>query len=215
MIIASDLEGTLTTSATWKGVASYLKLNGKTTEYRIFLLLHLPVIPIARIGLIEDQAFKNWWMRDMTRFLKGMSSSEISTLAEWIVENELWINRREDVIAELERHSKKGNQVILLSGAWQPVLEAFASRIGAVALGTPLEMVDGKATGRLAAPMNTGKTKIASLQRYLRHLNIDAAYGDTGPDIPMLEISKKPVAVYPDKKLRTTATARGWRILEA
>ena len=42
---------------------------------------------------------------------------------------------------------------------------------------------------------------------------IVAAYGDTLSDLPMMEMSEQPVAVYPDAKLRRVAEERGWRIV--
>jgi len=44
---------------------------------------------------------------------------------------------------------------------------------------------------------------------------IVAAYGNTISDLPMLEMSEQPVAVYPDAKLRRVAERRGWRVMPA
>ncbi len=215
MIIASDLEGTLTNGSTWKAIGRYLEANGKKAQYRLFFTLHLIGIPLVRAKLLDDQVFRNWWMTDLTGFLKGTTVQDLENLAQWVVENELWPNRRVDVVGELEKHARDGHIVILSSGTWQPVLEVFARRIGAVALGTPLEIVSNRATGRLLSPMNTGPRKAASLSKYLQDKHLDAAYGDTHADIPMLELSATPVAVYPDEQLQKIAVARGWRILTA
>ena len=64
-----------------------------------------------------------------------------------------------------------------------------------------------------SAVLDTGKEKVASLRQYLRDNPLDSAYGDTSADLPMLELSQKPVAVCPDPKLHEEAVKRGWRIL--
>jgi phosphoserine phosphatase len=215
MIFASDLEGTLSTGSTWKAVARYLNEHGFKSQYRVFLALHLPPYPLAKVGLIDDQAYRNWWMKDLTMFLKGFDTARINDLADYVVAHELWPNRRVNVVAELEQHTRDGHEVILSSGTYQPVLENFARRIGAVALGTPLEMVDGKSTGKLGAPMNTGKVKAATLTRYLNGRTLDGAYGDTHADVPMLELCNTPVAVAPDNRLSRVAALRGWRVVTA
>ncbi len=42
---------------------------------------------------------------------------------------------------------------------------------------------------------------------------MDAAYGDTWADIPLLEHADRPIAVYPDAPLKAAALERGWEIL--
>lgn len=93
------------------------------------------------------------------------------------------------------------------------MLEAFARRIGAEAVGTPLEFSGGRATGRLAGAVNTGNTKAKRLSERLGAGELLAAYGDTLADLPMLALAETPVAVRPDTRLKEEALGRGWRVL--
>jgi phosphoserine phosphatase len=43
---------------------------------------------------------------------------------------------------------------------------------------------------------------------------IIAAYGDTLSDLPMLEMSENPIAIYPDAGLRKLAESRGWQMID-
>ena len=70
---------------------------------------------------------------------------------------------------------------------------------------------NGRFTGKLARDFNVGERKRVSLRPFGRDCKIYAAYGDTLSDVPLLERSKNPVAVYPDEPLRQTALERGWR----
>jgi HAD superfamily phosphoserine phosphatase-like hydrolase len=215
-VVAADLEGTLTRGQTWKGIGRYLTTHGYRLNYRLFYFKHLPGAILARRGWVDWSIFSGRWITDLLRLFKGFSEAQFTEMVEWVLDNETWGQRREDVVAELEKLRGQGHRLVIVSGAYQPVVEAFAKRLGgASAIGTPLEVVNGKLTGRLAEAMNTGESKVHKLRDFLGGMPLIAAYGDTLPDVSMLEMSQSPVAVYPDEGLRAAAHTRGWRILES
>lgn len=213
-IVASDLEGTLTAGATWKGIGRYLQQNGRAAAYNAFFLPRLPGALLAMAHIISKERYRDKWMRDMLALLRGWSTDQISAMAEWVVEHELWPQRRTHVLAELEAHQTAGARVVITSGAYAPIIEVFARRVGAEAIGTAIEMKDGAVTGRMS-PANTGALKAQQLQTYLAGARLHAAYGDTAADIPMLEMAAVPTAVHPDGPLQQIAVQKGWRILRA
>lgn len=215
MIVASNLEGTLTTGETWKGVARYLREHGRAFSYRAFFLARLPRALAAKAGMADGQTFRDAFMADLAGFFRGLDPSELNRIAGWVVEEELWPGRREGVLAELEGHRRAGRRVVLAAGTYQPVLEAFTRRIGAEAMGMPLEISGGRATGRIVGPMNTGYAKARRLRGRVGAQRLVTAYGDTLADLPMLKLSAEPVAVRPDPRLREEALKRGWRVLAA
>lgn len=101
---------------------------------------------------------------------------------------------------------------MLVSGTYQPVLEAFAARLNAEAIGSPLEVVNGKLTGRLSGPINVGTQKVSSLKA-AGISSLEAAFGDTLPDTAMLEMARVPIVIPTDAKLEKLAFKRGWRVL--
>ena len=218
VIVASDLEGTLTTGETWRGVARYLRRERDrrtAVRYWAFFAARTPGIVLARRGLGDEQALRLRWMRDLARFFRGDDAATLARLAEWVVERELWPQRREGVLAELATHRAAGRRVILVSGTYQPVLDAFARRIDAEAIVTPLELHQGRATGRLAGSVNNDAAKVASLRPLLGTATLFAAYGDTPADVPMLELSDAATVVGENAHLRAVAVQRGWRVLGA
>lgn len=212
--VAADLEGTLTTAETWRAVAAHLRRTGRRGAYRRFLLPRLPLVALARLGLIDRQQFRDRWITDLARLLRGTSVEEMERLAEHIVEQELWPARRQAVVDALAAQRTEGRTVILCSGTYQPVLDAFARRLAAEALGTPMATDGGILTGRLETPPNTGPRKAERLAAALAGRRLVAAYGDSLADAPMLAESDDPVAVYPEPGLRQLAEERGWRVLE-
>ena len=211
--VASDLEGTLTTGETWKGVGRYMRRHGRGLAYRAFLLSRLPGVLAAKVGLADRQAVRDSFIVGLARLFRGLPRAQIEGMAEWVVEKELWPKRREMVLREVEAHAEAGRQVVLAAGGYQPVLDAFARRIEAEAVGTPLEFSNGEATGGLLGDVNTGPAKAERLREFLGTGELRVAYGDTMADVGMLVLSENPVAVCPDPGLRKKASEEGWRIL--
>lgn len=213
-MIAADLEGTLTTGETWRGVGRYVVgVLGHRAEYALFIVTHYPVAYLAKFGLVDRQRFKDRWLADLVGLLRGLSAQELAHMARWVVDHELWPGRRIGVLAELEAKVREGKRVILASGTLEPLLEEFARRLGAEAIGTPLEVKDGRVTGRILGN-NSGARKAERLRERIGAEPVEAAYGDTESDLPMLELAAAPVAVHPEARLRAVALSRGWRILE-
>ena len=212
-IIAVDAEGTLTTGETWQAVGQYLVANGRGRAYRIFFFTHLWGALLVKARLLPKPWYRDRWMAGLARLFTGWDEPRIRRMAEWVFERELWPLRRPSLVAELAAHRQQGADLILCSAMYEPLLETFAERLGARALGTRLEIAGGVATGRIDGPVNAGRAKADRLRAATGSDRIAVAYGDTVSDLPMLELSTAPVAVHPDAGLRKVAVSRGWRIV--
>ncbi|MBX3084987.1 MAG: HAD-IB family hydrolase [Anaerolineae bacterium] len=214
MIVASDFDGTLTAGEMWRGVAQYVSEHGRGLRLWLFMLPKLSRRLLTRVGIGDALKLRSAFMEQLPSVTAGFTMDQVRDLAKWVVDNELWPKRRQAVIAELARHQQEGKRVIVISGAYQPILEEFARRINAEAIGTPLEVVDGKLSGRLSGALNVGNAKADRLRDALNGDVLELAYGDTQNDIPMLIMGNSAVAVNPDSGLRALATVKGWRIIE-
>jgi phosphoserine phosphatase len=168
---------------------------------------------MVKMGLMAEQPYKEQWLEDLARLLKGYTQADLNRMGEWVVEHEMWPQRRQDVIDELKGYTAMGHRVIIASATYSPVLGAFARRLEISEwLGTPFQMSDGRATGRFEGVMNTGQRKLECLLDYTGRPP-DLAFGDTPADIPLLAASQQPVATYPDTALLAHAREKGWRII--
>jgi phosphoserine phosphatase len=220
-IIVSDMDGTLSTAETWRGVLAWVVANHPSRAARRFVGVRLPQVALHKAGLLDKEAFRHRWLRDQAGLLRGLPGDRLAEMGEWVVEAHLWPARRHaavDALTEAVREARASDpatEVVLATGGYQPVGDAFAARVGAdLALGTPLEMRDGVATGRLSARTQSGEQKAAAIVARAAGREIVAAFGDTGADIPMLALARRAVAVAPDRALRRAAVERGWEILE-
>lgn len=215
--VATDLEGTLSSGEAWRGIAAYLKTHGRARDHQLFFAAHFVPALLARVNLLDKQSFRNQWLVDQAKLLRGYAQPELDVLADWVVENELWAKQRTQVLAELRKHHDAGCTVIIATGAYEPVANAFARRMGltrTLVLSTPLEMANGRATGNFAGEIGVDALKARRVRSAIGAGQLIAAYGDTAPDAPMLEMSAQPVAVSPDAPLQKIALARGWRVMQ-
>jgi HAD superfamily phosphoserine phosphatase-like hydrolase len=214
-IVAADMEGTLSAGVTWRGLRDYLRAHGRASAYRTFFWRNLFAVLRYRLGLGNTQQFREDWIVGVLGLYAGFSEAEFAEAGEWVIARELWPLRRQAVLAELAEHRAQGRRVVLASGMFQPLLALWAQRLGAEAYGTPLEWVDGRLTGRVAEPFNTGERKAETVRGVLAEsgARLVAAYGDTWSDRFMLQMAEEATAVLPDKQLRQLAQTNQWRII--
>ncbi|MCK4489228.1 MAG: HAD family phosphatase [Anaerolineales bacterium] len=212
-IVVSDIEGTLTTGSSWKAFQRYYLTYLNPWAYRFFILRWLPRYPLVKAGILDREKAMTEWMRREINLLKGFSPDEFNEVAEWIVENEMWSQRRAYMVKELEKFKGSGTKIVLVSSAYQPLVELFADHIDADAIGSSLIYQENKITG-VVRPVNAYQQKADNILALYKNEKITAAYGDTMSDLPMMEISEEPVAVTPSPELRKIAEHRGWRIID-
>ncbi len=221
MAVAADLEGTLTTGQTWRALGAYLVAHDRGGAYRRTFARNLPAALLARRGRVSMEAFRERWLLELLGLFAGQTVDAFAEVAAWAVEHVLWPERRPEVVAALRVHEAAGERLVLASGAFQPVVEAFARHVeretgstALTAIGTPVEVRDGRLAGGFAGPLNVGDAKARRVHEALGRERLYAAYGDSGDDVPMLLLSDRPVAVYPDGVLRRTASDLGWSVFE-
>jgi len=211
MIVISDMMGTLTTGSPILGLLDWIKVHQSKTQARWLLASMMPSYLLVKLGIIDPQPWGQGLMVKSLTWLKDMDEVKFAQACEWAVEHNLWLKRREDVIARLKEHAQAGAQVYIASSVVQPIADAFARRIGVQAIGSPVEIVGGKV--RLVNGLVKSERKIQEVLQRLQVEQVDYAYGDTFMDIPMLENAVHAVAVYPDERLLEEAKLNGWEIL--
>ena len=214
------MDGTLTTAETWRGVHQWILANATSAAARRFITVRLPIVFLARSGLMNKERFRARWLEDQTTLLRGVTQEQLSAMGEWVVEHHLWPARRVEAITAVQsalaaaQRNDATTELVLATGGYQPIAAAFAKRLGAtIALGTPFEVANGIATGKLAAPTQSGEEKARAALACADGGRILAAFGDTAADIPLLKLAERAVAVAPDSALALEAARMGWERL--
>jgi phosphoserine phosphatase len=211
MIVISDMMGTLTTGSPFLGLVDWVKHNQSKVRANWYIATIAPSYMLAKRGIIDWQEWGQKLMINSLAYIKDATPENVREASEWVVEHDLWKNRRNDVIARLVKHREDGAKTYIASSVIEPFIEPFARRIGAETIGTPTEIVNGKL--KMVNGLVANEKKIEQVLSRLGVDKVDVAYGDTILDVPMLEHADHPVAVYPDEKLKKIATERGWEIL--
>jgi phosphoserine phosphatase len=219
-IIVSDMDGTLTTAETWRGVHQWIRANYPSPAASRFITVRLPLVFLARSGFMNKERFRARWLEDQTKLLRGLRAEQLAAMGEWVVEHFLWPARRVAAVTAVQaahaaaRATDPATELVLATGGYQPIAAAFAKKLGAtIALGTPFEVIDGVATGKLAAPTQSGEEKAVAVRAAAAGGGILAAFGDTAADIPLLRLAARPIVVAPDRALQRVALAEGWESL--
>ena len=211
MIVISDMMGTLTTGSPVLGLVDWVRHNQSKLQADLYMASITPSYFLAKRGWINGQKWGQNVMVDSLSLIKDATPEKFERVSEWAVEHHLWDRRREDVIRRLQQHIENGAQAYIASSFFEPGVAAFAKRIGAKAIGTPVEFVNGRV--RMAGEVMSNEKKIGQVLERLEVSRVDVAYGDTVLDIPLLEHADQPVAVYPDRNLKAAALERGWEII--
>lgn len=216
------MDGTLAVVETWRGVLAWIREHHPSPAARRFVTARLHKVALVKSGLADVEAFRARWLEDEARLLRDLPSAQLLAMGDWVADAYLWPARRQAAIDAVAaavaaaRGAQPDARLVLATGAYQEVGDAFGRRIGAdMVLGTPLVLRDGRATGELGAPVQSGEAKAAAVRTTAGDGEILAAFGDSVADIPLLRLATRGIAVAPDKGLRREALARGWEILEA
>lgn len=218
-----DLDGTLLAGS--KTVMPVLAAHLWQAGYRRTQgLLRFGLAGLAGAGrklrLITREQFTEYGTRLILGWLAGEPLDEVAPFFRESTRR-LLTAARPAIVEEIQLRQQEGYHTVILSATIQPFLKEIARHLNCEAVGTPIALTpDGRITGALAAPFCSGPAKLATLKRWAAGLEgpVDwagsTAYGDTLPDLVVLEAVGTPVAVAPEPELRTAATDRGWRIID-
>jgi HAD superfamily hydrolase (TIGR01490 family) len=151
---------------------------------------------------------------DGMKILDGFSVEELQALVGDAMEPVL----RPLVYAEplhlVQHHRARGERVYIVSATLQEIVDHIADDLGFDgAIGSTCEIVDGRYTGRtLRAAHGEGKARAVRELAAADGLDLESstAYSDSYSDVPFLEAVGHPVAVNPDRRLKSIARTRAW-----
>jgi putative phosphoserine phosphatase/1-acylglycerol-3-phosphate O-acyltransferase len=148
----------------------------------------------------------------------GRSVEEMSELGEKLFKHEIAGRLHWETWRLVQAHHAMGHRVVLASSATQFQVDPMARELDAEAvLCTPVEIVDGRVTGRTAGPALWGEGKARAARALAEEHGLDLsdcfAYSNGAEDVPFLEVAGHPVCVEPEERLSRVAEERDWPVL--
>lgn len=212
-IVVFDIDDTIVRGQSQKLFLTYLKrrkLVGFIYFFRIYFWFLL-----YKLSLVKNPQEV---VEYAIAYLRGKKESEVAQLCKDFVANSLADHIFPKAQAAIDAHRAKGDTIILVSNAIEPLVQAFASFVRVDHYrATPLSLVDDSYTGNLAGPLVYGDQKVTVLKKYLAEMHIReytlTVYTDHQSDIPLLEFADVPNACNPTKQLLSEAHSRGWNVI--
>jgi len=216
-----DVDGTLVGGqSVWRGLWDYHQATRRNRGRMLsFVMANSARALLYACGLWSRDRFVATSGERLAGIFAGLTPDEAGAMFAWIWENSLRSSLRADVVARLRAHQKAGHLVALVSATLQGLVEVVAERLGgAVAVGSQLEVHDGRYTGQMVRPLCFGEHKATRARAVMAaaggvDLPASFAYADSAHDVPLLALVGHPTAVYPDSDLLALARARGWEVL--
>lgn len=205
-----DLDKTLIKGQSQKLLLNALykrKIISFTTMWKLrffFLRYALNLVPNSKMGSIYNTVAK---------VFAGADAEYIRKVVRAFVFAEFADMQNLRAVEELEKHISAGKQVVLVSAAFEPVVEAAAKFFHIPQyICTKLQVKQGLYTGELLGLPNYGEQKIKNLEPY--NFGGSFAYSDHHSDIPLMIKATYRYAVSPTRQLRAYAKDHGWFIID-
>lgn len=149
---------------------------------------------------------------------KGRSVEEVEAAMTRFVREVLVPRLHPRVAGALREHMAKGDRVVILSAALEPVVKALGRELGVEdCVGAACEVLHGRYSGRIDGPIPHANEKTRVAARFMSRVGVLAkdcwAYGDHETDLPLLRWVGHPVAVNPRPGLSAAAQKAGWPVL--
>ena len=214
--------------------ASYFDVDGTLVRTNLvhptlYYLLHQPT-PVRTLKSLARAAMQAPHMllaemRDRRLFnellfsvYEGTSEDRLKVLADDAFESVIKRALYPDAKSLVQRCRDQGQDVVLISGALDFLMQRLAKHLGATHLiANRLEIKAGFCTGRLLRPVVAGPEKARLVREHAKEhghdLNDCFGFSDSYSDVPMLSVVGYPTAVNPDAKLARLARAYSWPII--
>lgn len=214
-----DIDGTLVKGNVIHHYLFYA-LNDRTPTGRIRRIAELVAKAprYAALNRLDRRAFNEEFYRSFA----GISRDRLEILSKELFERVIEPNMYEGARELIETDRKNGFLPFLVTGALDLVAKPLAKALGIapenVASNRLAYGPKGVATGEVIPPVLAGPGKATFLRALAAERGFDLersrVYADDVADLPFLSSVGHPVATNPSAKLRATAKAHGWPILD-
>lgn len=178
-IHAFDFDGTITEN---DSLAAFLRFVCGRRRFWQTMLVQSPVMAAALAGLYDRGKAKE---RLFGYVFRGMTGQHFSALCQQFAEANV-VRLHPDATAAIASAQQKGEQVVVVTASVDEWVKAIVPQLKVI--GTRIEVVEGRLTGRFLTPNCSGAEKVRRLlkdypNRASYHLT---AYGDSRGDRELL-----------------------------
>lgn len=213
-----DFDGTLYEKETYQLLMDHLKTHPLYRKrYPKFIRTILKPYIAHKAKLYPKDKMRSQSMQIYLQALQQLTIEEADIFFEQVAQK-MKADFNPQVIEKINKHAQNGDHIMLVSGAFTPLLHIATDGLPFHAIiGTDIPIANGKILATAPISHIQGTLKNDRIQQYLKGEKVDwknsAAYADSYSDLSVLNLVGDPVAVDPDKKLEILAKRREWTIL--
>ena len=178
-LFAFDFDGTLTTRDT---LIAFIRYACGTPRFLLGFLLHAPLLVLMKLRLYSNGKAK---LRLFSWFFRGMPIEIFDALCQSFALSHRHLLRPETVRL-LQQALSEGSEVLVVSASIDNWVQPFFPSV--TVLGTQIEVIDGRLTGRFLTPNCYGQEKVRRILALhpVRSSYRLTAYGDSRGDRELL-----------------------------
>ena len=178
-LFAFDFDGTLTTRDT---LIAFIRYACGTPRFLLGFLLHAPLLVLMKLRLYSNGKAKQ---RLFAWFFRGMPIETFDALCQSFASTHRHLLRPETVRL-LQQALSEGSEVLIVSASIDNWVQPFFPTV--TVLGTQIEVIDGRLTGRFLTPNCYGQEKVRRILALhpVRSSYRLTAYGDSRGDRELL-----------------------------
>src|SRR5690625_1081315 len=213
-----DFDGTLYKNETFPVLMKHLKNHPRYhNRYKRFFRTILPPYIGYKLKIYPEHKMRERSMQIYLSALHHLSTEEVYVFFRWLAER-MQNAYKPDLLAQLEHHLAIVDTIMIVSGAFTPLLEEATKDYSIdKIIGTEVPFADNKFASSASIYHIQGARKKEKIQQVLENTLIDwensYAYADSYSDLPVLELVGNPVAVQPEPRLKLVAEERKWNII--
>jgi len=172
---------------------------------------------LSMLGKVLPGNLKGWArITAIRRAMAGQREQDVDKLVEAVLPRAM-ARMKSQSLALLKAHQSHGLPLVLLSGGLHELIARLGAELGGRGEGTRYMKSGGRFLAKFDGPICQGEGKAERARAVYTEMGFNPAecyaYGDTGSDIPFLELFGHPHAVDPDQRLASEAQLRGWPVI--
>lgn len=213
-----DFDGTLYKHETFRLLINHLKKHPiYNRNYQTFFRTLLPRYIGSKLNIYPESKMRTESMQAYVSALDRLTKKEINHYFSEIAED-MHPHLNSAVIERLNQHKNDNLHLMLVSGAFTPLLNCFQKELKFdTVIGTNIPFLRNEVNKTEKIVHIQGERKVKKIQELLHDKQIDwqnsYAYADSYSDLPVLQLVGNPVAVNPNKKLHQFAKENKWEII--
>ncbi|PAF43461.1 HAD-IB family hydrolase [Helicobacter sp. 11S03491-1] len=179
-----DFDGTISKS---DSLFLFVKFLVGKKRFYVGILTHIHILLGYLMGILSNHYAKE---RLSKYFFKGLAQGEFLNISKDFLPILTSIIKN-SALKKIQWHQNRGDKVVIVSASFEEYLKPLCEELRVDCIGTTLEVINGKLSGKFATPNCYGKEK---LNRILAIYNLSDyekiyAYGDSRGDEEMLALA--------------------------